>query len=216
MEDILYKPNYVPYDEIVKIKHFYDKIINDSFSNGPKENLNLENGMQGCWDRPLRLERSDNPIISVINNLHKEFGAFEIHEASIRYMAFPFGPHTDIRNTAWLKAYRKNYDRGYTFLIPLSWKEGYQPGTAFFSCPPDDAEPLYEECLEWLPKYSEKGKIIERNFSVKQIIKWQQPGDLVVWKNFQWHCSLSPQGYVYDSKKWVKEFISIETYYPKS
>lgn len=216
MDDIIHINNYVSIDNIKKIKHFYDVVINDTFSNGPKENLNLKNGMQGCWDRPLRLENPNNPLIPVIQKLHKEFGAFEMHDASIRYMAFPFGPHTDIRDTKWLQEHRNNYNRGYTFLIPLSWKENYQPGTGFFSCPPNDDEELYGENLEWLPEHSEKGKNIEKNFSVKKIIKWQQPGDLIAWKNFQWHCSLSPVGYVYDSKDWVKEFVSIETYFPKN
>lgn len=216
MDNIIHKTDYVSLDDVKKIRRFYNAVIDDSFSGGPYSTEILKNGIAGCWDRPLRLDRGDNPLLPVIEKLHEEFGAFEIHTASVRYMAFPFGPHTDIRDTEWLKKYRKDHDRGYTFLIPLSWKKEYQPGTAFFSCPPDDAEPLYEECLEWLPEHSATGKSIEKNFSVKQIIKWQQPGELVAWKNFQWHCSLSPAGYVYDSKNWVKEFISIETYYPKN
>ena len=214
MEDIIHKIDYVSLDDITKIRRFYNFVVGDAFSGGPYSSEHLKNGMSGCWDRPLRLENNDNPLLPVMDKLHKEFGDFKIHTASVRYMAYPFGPHSDIRDTKWLQEYRKNYNGGYTFLIPLAWKKNYQPGTAFFSSPPDDNDPLYAECSEWLPEHHEKSKI-ERNFGVKKLIKWQQPGDLVAWKNFQWHCSLSPEGYVYDPKKWVKEFISIETYYPK-
>lgn len=215
MEDIIHKISYVSHEEVKKIKHFYDITINDKFSNGPKKNIKVEGVSEGCWDRPLRLDNNNNPLITVINKLHKDFGNFEIHTASVRYLAFPFAPHTDIRDTSWYQNYRKKYSRGYTFIIPLWWNHDYQAGTAFFSCPPEDDQPLYEEYNDCLTQYSDVGKVAGKNFGVKKIIQWQSPGDLIAWKNFQWHCSLSPRGYSYNLEKWVKEFISIETGYLK-
>lgn len=216
MKNIIHTPAYIPQEKIQEIKHYYDEVVNDSFSNGPKSNPKLKKQMQGCWDRPLRLENRDNPVHQLLEKLRNDFGNFEIHCSSIRYQAYPFGPHSDIRDSQWLKDYRYKFNRGYTFLIPLWWQKNYTAGTGFFSCPPADDEPLYEDCYDLLPQHAEsERKMIEKNFSVKKIVKWQQPGDLIAWMNFQWHCSLGPDDVTYSDKKWVKEFISIETAYPK-
>ena len=217
MQDIIHHPQYVAPQDVQTIKQWYHDVVADDFSGGPHHTDTMQWGMSGCWDRPLRLDRPDCPLTPVIHRLQQDFGPFEIHNCSIRYLAFPFGPHSDIRSTEWLQTYRRDWLRGYTFLIPLSWRDDYQPGTAFFSSPPQDDEPLYEECGDVLPQYADTHRSQAKNFSVKRIVQWQHAGDLVAWMNFQWHCSTSPQGYHYhnDPTLAAKEFISIETYRPR-
>ncbi len=215
MADIIHKENYISAEQVSAIKHFFDKKIRDKLSGGPNKADQLEAGLEGCWDRSLHYELKDNPIHEVIDKLIKDFGGFHVHESSIRYMAYPFVPHSDIRNSEWLLAQRQNFYPGYTFLIPLWWKEDYNPGTAFFSSPPQANQDLYIQQQDILPKFSEQYKKQARNFGVKEIVKWKSPGDLIAWKNFQWHCSLSQKDYQYSDTSWCKEFISIETAYPK-
>lgn len=215
MDDIIHKIGYVSLDDIKKIRSFYNFVIDDSMSGGPVESNHVKDRVEGSWNRPLRLEYPDNPIHKVIKSLHDEFGDFEIHTSSVAYMSYPYAPHSDIRSVKWLREYRKKYRGGYKFLIPLAWKKDYQPGTVFFSNPPGDHESLYEDHSECLPELSNDSKISVKELGVKKIIKWQQPGDLVAWKTFQLHGSLSPKGYVYDPKNWIKEFITIETGYQR-
>ena len=215
MADIIHKENYISAEQVSDIKNFFDKKIRDKLSGGPHKADQLEAGLEGCWDRSLHYELSDNPIHKVIDKLVKDFGGFHVHESSIRYMAYPFVPHSDIRNSEWLLEQRQNFYPGYTFLIPLWWREDYNPGTAFFSSPPEANQDLYIQQQDILPKFSEQHKKQARNFGVKEIVKWKSPGDLIAWKNFQWHCSLSQKDYQYSDTSWCKEFISIETAYPK-
>ncbi len=215
MADIIHKENYISKEQVSDIKTFFDKKIRDKLSGGPYESKQLESGMEGCWDRSLHFEIKENPIHALITSLQKDFGGFHINESSIRYMAYPFVPHSDIRSSEWLQEQRQNFYPGYTFLIPIWWKEDYNPGTAFFSSPPENDEQLYIEQQDVLPKFSEQHKKQARNFGVKQIVKWKNTGDLIAWKNFQWHCSLSQANYTYSDKTWCKEFISIETAFPK-
>ena len=215
MADIIYKESYVSLDDVKAIKTFFDKKITDKLSGGPYQSKQLQSGMEGCWDRSLHFEIVENPIHNLVKKLKEDFGDFVIHESSIRHMAYPFVPHSDIRSSKWLQEQRQNYTAGYTFLIPLWWKQDYNPGTAFFSSPPKEHQELYIEQQDVLPVFSKEHSKQARNFGVEQIIKWKSKGDLVAWKNFQWHCSLSQKDYLYNDKNWCKEFISIETAIPK-
>lgn len=217
MQDIMHHPQYVAPQDVHNIRQWYHAVVADDFSGGPHETQHLPQGLTGCWDRPLRLDREDCPLRPVISRLKEDFGAFDMHNGSVRYLGYPFSVHSDVRSTEWLQDYQRDHQRGYTFLIPLSWRADYQPGTAFFSSPPQEGEPLYQECLDVLPQYTDSHRSLTKNFSVKRIVQWQQPGDLVAWMNFQWHCSTSPQGYLYhnDPNLAAKEFISIETHRPR-
>jgi len=212
-DGIIFREQYVPKDLLDKINSFY-KDTNDRLSGGPAE-LGGEfksTQKEGCWDRPLRLEVDDNPIHQLLDMLKKDFGEFIIHTSSIRYLAYPFTLHTDIRGSEWLLESRKKYKTGWTLLIPLAWDEGYNPGTAFFSSPPQDNEPLYIEKQDVLPKLENPS--YAKHFSVKSLVKWKNPGDLVFWENYMFHCSMHDPNWTYSDSKHCKEFISIETFRP--
>lgn len=213
MKKIIHKNNYISLDFVNEIKKYFDK-INDSLfaSRGPQPHQKTKLGWQGCWDRNLHYEKLDNPIHQIVSKLKEDFGDFEITESSIRYLSSPFLPHSDIRSVAWLSEYRDTgYKEGFTYIIPLWWKDGYTPGTAFFNNPANINEPLYSDMLDILPNYSTEYEDEEKNFSVREIIKWKSPGDLIAWENFQWHASCSYGNITYDREIWAKEFISIET-----
>lgn len=213
---IVYKPNYISIELVEEIQSFFNN-INDSLlaSRGPYTFEKAELGRQGCWDRQLHWEIKDNPIHLVAEKLRADFGAFEIYESSIRYLSAPFLPHSDIRkDLSWIKNLKHSGHReGWIFIIPLSWKSGYQPGTAFYNNPARLDEPLYCEMTDILPKYAPEHEFESRNFSVREILKWNSPGDLVAWENFQWHSSCSFGEYTYTTDDWAKEFVSIETYF---
>ena len=95
MADIIHKENYISVEQVSDIKNFFDKKIRDKLSGGPHKADQLEAGLEGCWDRSLHYELSDNPIHKVIDKLIKDFGGFHVHESSIRYMAYPFVPHNN-------------------------------------------------------------------------------------------------------------------------
>ena len=146
--------------------------------------------------------------------LKRDFGEFEIYSSSIRYLSAPFLPHSDIRDVEWLRDLKKQGLReGFIFLIPLWWEPDYQPGTAFLNNPVNLNEPLYADMLDIFPNYSDtpQNAYEQKNFSVKQIIRWENPGDLIAWENFQWHASCHFGKANYQKDKWVKEFVSIET-----
>lgn len=215
MENIVYRKSYIPSALLDEIKNFY-KVLNDDLTNGPRDVTKHNSSRlrkEGCWDVSLRLEIPKNPVNKLIQMLKKDFGEFIIHTSSVRYLGYPFSPHSDIRSSEWLIENRKKYDTGYTFLIPLGWKEGYKPGTAFFSSPPADDEPMYIERQDVLPEFQDE--IFARNFSVKKIIPWQHAGDLVAWKNYIYHCSMTDRDFQYSDTEHCKEFISIETFSPK-
>lgn len=209
---IIYKKQYIGHSEVDEIRKYFDEINDSPYdSRGPHDTKKNALGWQGCWDRQLHLEKIDNPIHTLISKLKNDFGDFVIYESSIRYFCAPFLPHSDIRDSAWLKqARQQNLSCGFVFLIPLWWQEHYQPGTAFYSSPAKLEEPLYVDMLEILPKFSEDSET--RNFSIRQICHWQSPGDLIAWENFQFHGSCGHGIFSYDRKKWIKEFISIETW----
>lgn len=212
---IVYQQKYISGIELDEIREFYHVKINDSIyhSNGPYTQKKHYLGWQGCWDRSLHLEILENPIHKLIHKLKTDFGNFIIDSCSIRYLSSPFLPHTDVINVEWIKKLKQqNYKYGWIFLIPLSIVKGYIPGTAFFNNPPNLDEPLYSEMLDVLPNFSEQHKEEMKNFSVKQIVKWESPGDLIAWENFQWHSSCHFGSVDYHQDKWVKEFISIKTY----
>jgi hypothetical protein len=211
---IIHKKNYISSEFVNQIRSYYER-INDSLlaSRGPWTFERAKLGYQGCWDRQLHYEKSDSPIHQIVSKLKEDFGDFFIHESSIRYLSAPFLPHSDIRNNNWLKELQSNGCRpGFTFLIPLWWKKGYTPGTAFFNSPANLDEPLYSDMLDILPNYSESSKEEARNFSVREIVKWESPGDLIAWENFQWHCSCHHGHIEYNKQTWAKEFVSIETW----
>jgi hypothetical protein len=216
MKKIIYKNNYIPLELVSEIREYFDN-INDSLlaSRGPKTSTKLKLGWYGCWDRNLHYEKLDNPIHRVVSKLKEDFGDFEITESSIRYLSAPFMPHSDIRSVDWLNEYRnKGWKEGIVYLIPLWWKDGYTPGTAFFNNPANIDEPLYSDMLDILPEYSEEFKEDSRNFSIREIVKWKSPGDLIAWENFQWHSSCHYGDIEYNKDTWAKEFISIETWIP--
>ena len=105
---------------------------------------------------------------------------------------------------------RKKYKFGYTFLIPLSWKTGYVPGTAFFDSPPKEDQQLMAERQDVLPKLQKESS--SKNFGIRQLITWKNPGDLVAWMNYQYHSSMLGGEWTYNTEEWCKEFISLETY----
>jgi hypothetical protein len=212
---IVYKPKYLSQEDLEKIRNFYHVKINDSIyhSAGPYSDEKNELGWEGCWDRNLHLEILDNPIHKLIDKLKNEFGQFEIDSCSIRYLSAPFLPHSDVVSVEWIENLKKlNHKEGWIFLIPLSFVNGYVPGTAFFSCPPRLSEPLYSEMLDILPKFNNQYRKEMKNFSVKKIVKWESAGDLIAWENYQYHGSCDFGNVVYDRQSWVKEFISIKTY----
>jgi hypothetical protein len=212
---VCYKEQYISDFELSEIRDFYHVKINDSIyhSNGPYTQKNHKLGWQGCWDRSLHLEILDNPIHNLIAKLKDDFDDFIIDSCSVRYLSSPFLPHTDVVNLDWIQNIKQqNCKEGWIFLIPLSFVDGYRPGTAFLTNPPDLSEPLYCEMLDILPNYSEQHQQEMKNFSVRQVIEWKSPGDLIAWENFQWHCSCQFDSTEYHPEKWVKEFISIKTY----
>ena len=212
MTDIIHKEKYVDADLLGRIISYIDK-RNDDFMGGPivdKAPNASSIGMEGCSDRPLRLEDPDNPMHELLQKLKNDMQDFYIHTGSIRYLYFPYGPHSDIRSSEQLIEMRKKYTNGYTFLIPLRWKEGYVPGTAFFDSPPKENQSLMVEHQESLPELQRK--TASKNFGVKKLVTWKNPGDLVAWKNYRWHCSMLVGDWTYTEKEWCKEFISLETY----
>lgn len=212
MPDIIYKEKYVDDKLLEEIKNFYVK-VNDSFCGGPvpdTSQLSTTLQVEGCSDRPLRLEYKENPLHKLIIKLKQDLGDFHIHDCSIRYMYFPYGPHTDIRSNETMIESRKDYRFGYTFLIPLSWKAGYNPGTAFYDSPPKEGQQMLIERDDVLPMLQKKSA--SRNFGINKLIPWKNPGDLVGWMNYQWHSSMTDPKWVYNDKEWCKEFISMETY----
>lgn len=214
-QDIVYLPNYISQNDVDDIRNFYDN-INDSIyaSQGPyQQNKNIL-GWQGCWDRNLYLQNKESPIHKLIARLENDFGHFHIYNSSIRYLAGPFLPHSDIVSNDWLRSHKEQYREGYVFLIPLSWKKNYRPGTAILSSPPKLSEPLYEDVLEILPRYSDAHTEEMKNFSVKKILEWRSPGDLIAWKNFQWHTSCHFSDTKYTLEDWQKEFINFKTGIP--
>ena len=214
MKKIIYKNNYISLDFVNEIREYFNK-INDSLfvSNGPYPHKKTKLGWQGCWDRNLHYEKLDSPIHQIVSKLKKDFGDFEIADSSIRYLSAPFLPHSDIRSVDWLSKRRnEGYNEGFIYIIPLWWKDGYTPGTGFFNSPANLDEPLYSDMLDVLPNFSTEYEEEGKNFSVREIVKWKSPGDLVAWENFQWHCSCSYGDITYNKETWVKEFISIETW----
>tara|TARA_B100000900_G_C20501966_1_gene684154 strand:- start:334 stop:987 length:654 start_codon:yes stop_codon:yes gene_type:complete len=212
MTDIIYKEKYVDAELLGKIISYIDK-RNDDFMGGPivdKAPNASSIGMEGCSDRPLRLEDPDNPMHELLQKLKNDLQDFYIHTGSIRYLYYPYGPHSDIRSSEQLIEMRKKYTNGYTFLIPLRWKEGYVPGTAFFDSPPKENQSLMIEHQDSLPELQRK--TASKNFGVNKLITWKHPGDLVAWKNFRFHCSMLGGNWTYNEKEWCKEFISLETY----
>ena len=213
-KQIIHKKNYISLDLVNDIRVYFEN-INDSLlaSKGPSDQPKSKLGWQGCWDRQLHYEKTDSPIHQIISQLKKDFGNFSICDSSIRYLSAPFLPHSDIRSIKMLQEVRSTgYKEGHIFIIPLWWKDGYTPGTAFFNSPAHLDEPLYSDMLDTLPNYADDYEFESRNLSVREIIKWETPGDLIAWENFQWHASCQFGNIEYTRDTWAKEFISIETW----
>lgn len=215
LKKIVYKSEYISLELVEEIRKYIHSIGDSIYeSKGPYPTSTSKLGWMGCWDRNLHLEKLDNPIHKLIYKLKQDFGNFTIYCSSVRYLSSPFVPHTDIRSNQALKELKdKGVKEGYVFLIPLWWKENYNPGTAFFNSPANMNEPLYSELPDVLPDYSVEHAETARNLSVREIIKWQNQGDLIAWENYQWHSSCHFGETNYSKEYWVKEFISIETQY---
>lgn len=213
-KEIIFQPQYIDVSLIDSIRQYFNDINDCPFhSDGPKDNHINALGWEGCWDRNLYLEKTDNPVHTVIQKLKSDFGDFSIYDASIRYLCAPYLPHSDIRDTEWLrKAKTDNFKEGFVFLIPLWWRSNYKPATAFYSNPARLDEPLYMDYGDILPKFSPDHERDARNLSVHKIVHWQNAGDLVAWRNFQWHGSCGILEGSYARHRWIKEFISIETW----
>jgi len=204
-DEIVHKEHYISESEVIAIKDYYKK-INDALGPWPNRHCGPDEG-----DKSLHLDQP-SPVHALIKKLKQDFGNFYIHMSSIRYQSYPFAPHSDIRNVEWLLNIKsRGYIEGYTFLIPLWWNENCNPGTAFFNNPAKLSEPHYTEAQDVLPEMVYENFDI-RNFSVKEIVNWTNTGDLIAWKNFQWHSGTRSPGYQYSTKKHFKEFISIETF----
>ena len=142
--------------------------------------------------------------------------------ASLRHFHAPFDVHDDYpykeRDIEKLESLgiKHSITKGYTFLVPTWWEKGYNPGTAFFNAPPKDGEPLYEDCQEVLPKFSEQHyktrELKNRIFSVRRIVDWKNVGDLVGWENYTLHCSTHTPNWEYSRDKVVKRFLSIDCF----
>jgi hypothetical protein len=211
---IIHKKQFLSLKEVTEIKQFYDLIGDSPFdSRGPYDHPENAIGWQGCYDRSLHLEIKKNPIHKVIEKLKDEFGNLVIYDGSIRYLCAPFLPHSDVRNIQFIKdAKLRNLKEGFIFIIPIWWSEDYKPGTAFYSNPCNINEPHYTDLQNELPRFSEKFQQQVKNFSVKKICYWENPGDLIAWENFQYHGSCGTYNKQYDRRTWIKEFISIETW----
>jgi hypothetical protein len=199
------------------IRDYYDTINDNIYdSKGPYDSQINALGWQGCWDRDLHWERNDAPVHEIVHRLQSDFGKFEIYASSIRYLVGPFLPHSDIVSKDWLADFKTKYREGYIFLIPLSWRQEYAPGTVILSSPPRLDEPLYDEIQHLLPHFSESFQEHTKEFSVKKTIQWQSPGDLIAWKNFQWHASCDFSNTAYQRDIWQKEFLNFKTAIPLS
>ncbi len=214
MTDVIYKEKYLDDDLLGRIRTYFDE-LNDTLHGGPLKNTidplyTSAPPMEGCSDKPLRLENADNPTHELVKKLKDDWGDFHIHTCSIRYLYFPYGPHSDVRSSEDLLEQRKKYKYGYTFLIPLSWKPGYRPGTAIFDSPPKQDQLLMAERQDVLPKLQKESA--SKNFGIKRLMEWKNPGDLIGWMNYQYHSSMIGGEAPHNDKEWCKEFISIETY----
>ena len=210
-----YQENYISRDEAKNIKYFYDEIVNDHHITNIRETKQRPYKFLGSKDRPLRLERDDNPFLSVIEKLKKDFGDFQIDisMSSVIYLYYPFGVHTDIVSSEKLLEQRKKGNKyGQSFIIPLWWDSEYSPGTVFYSSPPHPEENLYIEYQDDLPEYYPEHNEFLKNFSVQSLWKWKNPGDLIAWDHYVWHSTTCPQGYQYTHDKCFKEFIKINTW----
>lgn len=214
IKKLCYQNQYITAAQVDIIKKYFDDIGDSPYdSRGPQNHDKHFLGWQGCWDRNLHLEKPDNPVHDIVKKLKSDFGNFTIFECSIRYLCAPFLPHSDIRNPDWFRNMKhQGKKEGWVFLIPLWWEQNYAPGTAFFNCPSLLSDPLYEDHADILPRYAPEYQIEMRNYSVREIFPWKCTGDLIAWENFQFHSSCGHYHGQYDRKKWIKEFISIETW----
>jgi hypothetical protein len=189
MADIIHKENYISAEQVSAIKHFFDKKIRDKLSGGPNKADQLEAGLEGCWDRSLHYELKDNPIHEVIDKLIKDFGGFHVHESSIRYMAYPFVPHSDIRNSEWLLAQRQNFYPGYDV---KSSGDFHYPKTGYMGWHTNHDNPLERVYITYATeerksffRYIENGKMItdydNKGITVRQFKVTDKPP-------YFWHC----------------------------
>jgi hypothetical protein len=212
-----YVKQFISTEEIAAIRGFYEK-MDPAPSGGPWKSSTIRLGHEGAWDRSLHLDKPGlNPGKMIVDRLQRRFGLFDVYTSSIRYLAAPFAPHSDVISAEWLlKKRATGLLPGWKFLIPLAWIDGYNPKTYIFSSPPEHNEKLYSEYQHDLPYTVNDldGSDRSKNFSIKTILEWKDPGDLLAWQDFQWHCSSDPDGMKYNLTDWrsaCKEFISVET-----
>lgn len=227
---VIYRESYLSQYEVDIINMYYETMdFGYGASRGPYKNSILELGWQGCWDTGTHLDNPYNPIQLVFDRLEKDFGEMEFVTHSIRHFHAPFDVHDDYprpntqASERMTKANVTTDMKGFTFLIPLWWKKGYKPGTAFFNSPPEEGEPLYEDYQDVLPQYSAEyyekreqlhlhfGENVPRGpYSVREIMHWKNTGDLIAWENYVLHCSTHMPNWVYSKDKEIKRFISID------
>ena len=212
-----YVKQFISTEEIAAIRGFYEK-MDPAPSGGPWKSSTVRLGHEGAWDRSLHLDKPGFiPGKMIVDRLQRQFGDFDVYTSSIRYLAAPFAPHSDVISAEWLlKKRATGLLPGWKFLIPLAWIDGYNPKTYIFSSPPEHNEKLYSEYQHDLPYTVNDldGSDRSKNFSIKTILEWKDPGDLLAWQDFQWHCSSDPDGMKYNLTDWrsaCKEFISVET-----
>jgi hypothetical protein len=208
-----YVKQFISTEEIASIRGFYEK-MDPAPSGGPWKSSTVRLGHEGAWDRSLHLDKPGFiPGKMIVDRLQRQFGNFDVYTSSIRYLAAPFAPHSDVISADWLlKKRATGLLPGWKFLIPLAWIDGYNPKTYIFSSPPKNNEKLYSEYQHDLPYITNEQD--SKNFSIKTILEWEDPGDLLAWEDFQWHCSSNPDGMEYNLTDWrsaCKEFISVET-----
>jgi hypothetical protein len=203
--DVIFKKDYF---NTARIKAYF---ANETASGGPEKFSNTKLGYQGCSDINLRLDRPDSPVHSLIKKLETDFGNFYIHTSTLRTLYYPFMPHTDIRGIDHLQQYRKQgYTEGWTFLLLTEIKPNYNASTVFYNNPPHMNESNIDECSQCVPYTSEYSQQA-MNLSVKKVLH-QKVGDLVAWKNFQWHSTGYDKNWNYNHSDWCKRFVSIETW----
>jgi hypothetical protein len=208
MQDLSYTLEYHNVTDIIEyLEQFPDQ-------GGPFDMVNTQLGLQGCSDRYLGFDDPHSPVHCLVSKLKEDYGDFHIYSASHRTMFYPFMPHTDIRSQEFIrKARADGFTEGYSFLIPLSWQDNYLPGTVFFNNPAKIEEDLYDDRPDILVPYvKEVYDKTAMNLSVRKVIDWENPGDLIAWKNFMWHSSKYDSNWNYSKDNWCKKFLNIETW----
>jgi hypothetical protein len=194
-----YYPNFISEEEAANFLKFYEK-LDDKLLDGPRKHIGLIAGKTGGYNRITHYQTPYSkgkyfPIDAVMDKIIDKFGDFIIGGITIKNMHWPLGVHTDAGTLIqYLKTTKLKVRPLRTFMIPLWWDCTFPVKTYFFSTPAEYNEPSFNDYAEDLPKYikQEDGDIQQFqsvDFSVKKILEWKNPGDLLTWENYQHHCS---------------------------